>query len=129
MSKVVTPEEYRKEKTKIVETSSGFKWKIKKMSPEVGGQLLKIFGATGKTKEFQVEQLDDLANLLLPTCVEEPKITQTSTKGALMLHEINFGDQIELVFDILDFSGITGATAKARELFRKASTKRTRKAD
>ena len=131
MSEVVSPSEYRKKRQKVVQTSSGYKWLIRKMPPSVGNQLLHIFGVTEISPEMKEEDIKvdpekllEAIEVVLPTCVVKPKIVAgEGSEDALSLDEIDFGDQIELTFEIIDFSGLSAAAQKARELFRKTSTR------
>jgi len=118
--KIVSPEEYRKAKTKVVSAPSGYNFKIRKMTPEVADALLKKLPAKG---ELPPETLPELIELLLPACIVEPKVVASEgTSDTLSVDELDPGDQIVLLMEIIDFSGLSAAAERARKSFRERIT-------
>jgi len=117
---VVSPEEYRKAKTKIVSVPSGYNFKIRKMTPEVADALLKKLATK---EELPPETLPELIELVLPACVIEPKIVASEgTSEALSVDELDPGDKIVLFMEVIDFSGLSAAAERARKSFRERIT-------
>ncbi|RLI51577.1 MAG: hypothetical protein DRP09_19095 [Candidatus Thorarchaeota archaeon] len=130
--KVTSPSEYRKKspRSKIVETPSGAVFKIREIDIVTFGELQKLYAkmpAGQVNAQSVVEYLPELARILLPAGVEEPKIVADEpSEDALSIDEIRVGDQIDLIFEIMDFSGISELAEKLPKSFRRRAIRKAR---
>ena len=132
MKKITSPSEYRKKspRSKIVETPSGAVFKIREIDIVTFGELQKLYAkmpAGQINAQNIVEYLPDLARILLPAGVEEPKIvTDEPSEDVLSIDEIRVGDKIALIFEIMDFSGISELAEKLPKSFRRRAVRKAR---
>ena len=130
--KVTSPSEYRRKspRTKIVETPSGAVFKIKEIDILAFGELQKLYAkmpAGQINAQNVVEYLPELARILLPAGVEEPKIViGEPSEDALSIDEVRTGDKIALILEIMDFSGISDLAEKLPRSFRGQPSRKTR---
>lgn len=130
--KITSPSEYRRKspRSKIVETPSGAVFKIKEIDIITFGELQKLYArmpAGQVDAQNVVEYLPELARILLPAGVEEPKIVAgEASEDALSIDEIRMSDKIALIFEIMEFSGISELAEKLPRSFRGQSSRKTR---
>jgi len=133
MSKLVpiSPKEYRKRhpQTKLFEAPSGAVFRIKQIDLFVANELQMVFTKmpAGKiTAQNVYEFLPELARILLPNGVEEPKIALEPSDDTLSIDELQIGDKIALILEIIDFSGIGEAGQRLARSFRRRAARKTR---
>ncbi|RLI87764.1 MAG: hypothetical protein DRP01_01145 [Archaeoglobales archaeon] len=132
MKRITSPSEYRRKspRTKVVETPSGAVFKIREIDIVTFGELQKLYArmpAGQVSAQNAVEYLPELARVLLPAGVEEPKIVAGEpSEDALSVDEIRTGDKIALIFEIMDFSGISNLAEKLPKSFRRWASRKAR---
>ena len=129
--KITSPSEYRRKspRTKVVETPSGAVFKIKEIDILAFSELQKLYTkmpAGQVNAQNVIEYLPELAKILLPAGVEEPKIVAgEASEDALSIDEIRISDKIALIFEIMDFSGISELAEKLPRSFRRRPSRKT----
>jgi len=106
---------------------SGAVFEIKQIDIPTLNELQKVFGkmpTTQLSSENIAEYLPELTKILLPNGVAQPEVTIEPTENSLGINEINIGDQITLIFEIMDFSGIGEAGQRLRRSFRRRTTRK-----
>jgi len=132
VKKVTSPKEYRKKspRSKIVETPSGAVFKIREIDVLTFGELQKFYAKmpSGQVNAQNViDYLPELARILLPAGVEEPRVVEgEASEDTLSIDEIRVGDKIALIFEIMDFSGISELAEKLPRSFRRRTSGKTR---
>lgn len=106
---------YRERSQKTVVLRSGLEVTIRKLSPIPAAKFadyLERHGLKfeeGKPLEL-LPHLDQLARILLPSCVVSPKFGDKPDEETLAFDELEFRDLLEIITEIMDFSGLAEKT-------------------
>lgn len=131
--KITSAKKYRKGKTKVIKLPSGSVFKIKKPAGRVMASLLNLFDVKISVNEdlskeeisqelegleFQ-DKLVNIMDLLIPSCVVDPKISlvETDDEDLLFIDDIEYSDLYSLIDEIMAFSGISKEATDERESF------------
>jgi len=105
----------------VVETPSGWKFRIRKMDPFVFSQLSNILSerpSPDKATDFFLKHYDEIAKIVFPSCVIEPKIVASeAAENEVHYKDLAF-DGVILLTKIFEHSGVTGVVAERTESFR-----------
>jgi len=69
-----------------------------------------------QTKTLKPADIDKLIPLLLPACIVKPKVTLSGGKDSLAIDDITWEDQLKLLEEIFEFSGLTREAERSRNL-------------
>lgn len=129
--KITSASNYRKAKRKIVELSSGFTFKIQKMSPTTWGKLIELTGTGENATEEEIiaivrSKIIDVMFTIIPECVVDPRIIfdsglseeELDDQNIIDFNDLSMEDATELMDEIYRFSGIAPADVEEREEFR-----------
>jgi len=130
VKKVVSPEGYRRKSPdfKLVEVPSGAIFKIREIDVPTFGRLQEFYSKmpSGEVNAQNImNYLPELARILLPAGIEEPRVVENkASENALSVDEIRVSDKITLIFEIMDFSGISDLAEKLPKSFRRRTPRK-----
>jgi hypothetical protein len=109
-----SPADYPGRKTKVVKLSSGPVFKIRQMNAMTTAKIMALMQKEGDattidTKKFVLDNISSILHDVLIPSVVEPRLEP---------EDYNLVDAIELLVEIMQFSGMIGKKAEEIESFR-----------
>jgi len=129
---VTSASEYRKKKFKTVTLPSGAVFRLKKPSLKTMKKLFDLTGftvergaeLTDEQKAILVEKAAQMIDVLLPECVDAPKIsTDPESEDVLSVDELDWDDSFKILDEIFAMIGFSPEAIEERESFREKPTR------